>query len=285
MTAILRECHPDDVNACGEICYAAFKSLADGHNFPSDFPSVEYATGLLSDLIGHPKFYGIVAELDGRVVGSNFLDERSHIAGLGPITVDPAIQNRTVGKDLMKNVMERAQTKNFPGVRLVQAAYHNRSLSLYSKLGFDVQVPLATMQGTPLNLSIGGYAVRLATENDIVRCNELCQNVHGHDRAGEMLDAVSQRTATVVEHENRIVGYSTGIAFFGHSVAESNDGLKALIGAADEIQGPGFLVPTTNTDLFRWCLEHGLRVVQVMTLMSIGLYNQPQGRYLASVLY
>ena len=35
MTAILRECLPDDANACGEICYAAFKSLADGHNFPN----------------------------------------------------------------------------------------------------------------------------------------------------------------------------------------------------------------------------------------------------------
>ncbi len=285
MTAILRECLPDDANACGEICYAAFKALADGHNFPPDFPSIEHATGMLSDVIAHPKIYGIVAELDGRVVGSNFLDERSRIAGVGPITVDPTIQNRAVGKDLMKNVMERVQAQNFPGVRLVQAAYHNRSLSLYSKLGFDVQVPLVTMQGAPLNLSVEGYAVRPATENDILRCNELCQNVHGHDRAGEISDAVSQRIATVVEHENRIVGYSTAIAFFGHSVAESNDGLKALIGAADEIQGPGILVPATNTDLFRWCLTRGLRVVQVMTLMSMGLYNQPQGAYLASVIY
>jgi N-acetylglutamate synthase-like GNAT family acetyltransferase len=240
---------------------------------------------MLSDFISHSGIYGIVAEMDGRVVGSNFLDERSRIAGVGPITVDPTIQNRAVGKDLMKNVMDRVQTQNFPGVRLVQAAYHNRSLSLYSKLGFNVQVPLVTMQGAPLNLSIEGYAVRTATENDIVQCNELCQIVHGHDRAGEISDAVSQQTATVVEYENRIVGYSTALSFFGHSVAESNDGLKALIAAADEFQGPGILVPATNTDLFRWCLEHGLRVVQVMILMSIGLYNQPQGAYLASVGY
>ena len=108
MTTILRECLPDDANACGEICYAAFKSLADGHNFPPDFPSIEHATVMLSDLIAHPGFYGVVAELDGRIVGSNFLDERSRIAGLGPITVNPTIQNRTIGKDLMKNVMERA---------------------------------------------------------------------------------------------------------------------------------------------------------------------------------
>ncbi|MGC9962400.1 MAG: GNAT family N-acetyltransferase, partial [Acidimicrobiales bacterium] len=37
--------------------------------------------------------------------------------------------------------------------------------------------------------------------------------------------------------------------------------------------------------LFRWCLEHRLRVVQVMTLMSIGLYNEPAGSYLPSIQY
>jgi hypothetical protein len=37
--------------------------------------------------------------------------------------------------------------------------------------------------------------------------------------------------------------------------------------------------------VFRWCLEHGLRIVQPMTLMSIGLYNEPQGAFLPSIVY
>jgi hypothetical protein len=37
--------------------------------------------------------------------------------------------------------------------------------------------------------------------------------------------------------------------------------------------------------LYRWCLAHGLRVVQVMTLMTLGLYNEPAGAYLPSILY
>jgi hypothetical protein len=32
-------------------------------------------------------------------------------------------------------------------------------------------------------------------------------------------------------------------------------------------------------------LEQGLRVVQPMTLMTMGLYNEPVGAYLPSVLY
>ncbi len=89
----------------------------------------------------------------------------------------------------------------------------------------------------------------------------------------------------MVEHNDRITGYSTGLAFFGHSVGETNEDLKALIGAAAQFAGSGILVPTRNAELFRFCLTSGLQVVQVMTLMSTGLYNEPAGAWLPSVLY
>jgi hypothetical protein len=168
---------------------------------------------------------------------------------------------------------------------LVQAAYHNRSLSLYAKLGFTIREPLALMQGAPLRASIQGYAIRQATEQDLAACNRVCTHIHGHDRSGELLDAITQATAMVVEHDGRITGYATAVGFFAHAVGESNEELKALIGAASAYLGPGFLLPTRNTELFRWCLEQGLRVGQVMTLMSIGLYNEPAGACLPSILY
>jgi hypothetical protein len=68
-------------------------------------------------------------------------------------------------------------------------------------------------------------------------------------------------------------------------VGESNEDLKALIAAAPKFAGPGFLLPARNAELYRWCLAHGLRVVQVMTLMTLGLYNEPTGTYLRSILY
>ena len=36
---------------------------------------------------------------------------------------------------------------------------------------------------------------------------------------------------------------------------------------------------------FRWCLSNGLRVVQPMTLMSAGLYNEPAGAWSPSILF
>ena len=274
-----------DAEACGRICYDAFTSLSQAHGFAPDFPAPEVAIGLLTWMLGHPKFFSVVAEMDGRVVGSNFLDERNPIAGVGPITVDPAVQNRALGRCLMDAVHERAAEKHCPGVRLIQAGYHTRSLSLYAKLGYDVREHLACMQGTPPGVAIESHVVRAATVDDVESCNRLCRQIHGHDRGGELDDAVTQGSASVVEHGGRITGYATNIGFFGHSCGESNDDVKALISAAKEFVGPGFLLPTRNGDLFRWCLTNGLRVTQPMTLMSKGLYNEPAGAFLPSILY
>src|ERR671918_1407487 len=94
----------EDAKQCGEICYRAFRTIAEEHNFPPDFLSAEVSTTMLSEFLAHPHIYGVVAELDGRVVGSNFVDERSIIAGIGPITVDPEVQNRAIGRELMLHV-------------------------------------------------------------------------------------------------------------------------------------------------------------------------------------
>jgi predicted N-acetyltransferase YhbS len=282
----LRAGTSEDAETCGSICYEAFKAIADQHNFPPDFPSPEVSGGLITSLLSRAgEIYSVVAEVDGRVVGSNFLWENGTIAGVGPITIDPETQNVAVGRRLMEDVLQRAQERGIAGVRLVQAAYHNRSLALYAKLGFDTREPLSTLQGETIEQEMPGYAVRSATEEDLDACNELCFKVHGHHRGPELLEAIRQGTAAVVEHGGRISGYTTMVGFFGHTVGESNEELKALISAAPAFPGPGFLLPTRNSEVLRWCMEQGLHIVQPMTLMSLGLYNEPRGAFMPSVLF
>jgi predicted N-acetyltransferase YhbS len=285
MALTIREPKQDDATACGRICYEAFHAIATEHNFPPDFPNSEAGVASVSMMIAHPGFHGVVAELDGKIAGSNFLDERSPISGVGPITVDPKIQNQGVGRRLMLAVMERSERRGFAGIRLVQAGYHCRSLTLYTKLGFDPREHLSCMQGPPINETIAGYAVRAATDRDIEACNRLCIRVHGHHRGGELGDAVKSGSATVVERGGRITGYTTQIAYFAHTVGETNDDVQALIASAKSFEGPGFIVPSRNAALMRWCLSKGLRMTQPLTLMTMGLYNEPAGAYLPSILY
>ena len=285
MSLRLRRGTPDDVKACGSICYEAFAAIAGRHAFTPDFPSPEHAQQLMAFLLSRDDIYSVVAETDGRVVGSNFLWETSPIVGVGPITVDPSVQDRAVGRRLMEDMLARARDRHAAGVRLVQAGYHARSLALYTKLGFDAREPLVVLQGPALGLALPGYAVRPAAEVDVAACNALHLWLHGYERGRDLLDAIARGTAALVEHGGRITGYATGIGFFSHAIGESNNELKCLISAAPAFAGPGFLLPTRNGELFRWCLAHGLRVVQPMTLMNLGLYNEPAGAFLPSVLY
>jgi GNAT superfamily N-acetyltransferase len=282
---VVRTATPEDSLTAGPICFNAFSAISAAHNFPCDLPHAEAAIGLLSTMFSSPGFYCVVAEHDGRVVGSNCLDERSLIRGIGPITIDPTVQNLGVGRKLMQAAIDRANEQGAPGFRLVQAAFHNRSLSLYTSLGFDIREPLSCLQGQALQRSIPGCTVRPAKPDDVTACNALSQRVHGFDRGVDLSQTIGQGTARVVEREGRVTGYTTHLAFFGHSTAETNIDLQALIASAESFAGPGILVPSRNSALLRWCLANGLRVVQPMTLMSTGLYNDPAGAWLPSVLF
>jgi len=282
---VVRAATPGDAPACGQICYDAFSTISGAHGFPCDFPAPEAAIGPFSMMFSNPGFYCVVAQAEDRIIGSNCLDERSAISGVGPITIDPSVQNRGIGRKLMQAVMDRAIGQRAAGIRLVQAAFHNRSLSLYAGLGFDVRAPLSCMQGRTLQRNVPGCTVRPAQLADVKGCDVVCRQVHGFSRTVELAEAIHQGTASVVEREGRITGYATVLAFFGHATAETNPDLEALIASVDSFGGPGILVPSQNSGLFRWCLANGLRVVQPLTLMSAGLYSEPAGAWLPSILF
>lgn len=280
----VRAAQAADIPACGNAMYEAFRDIAERHNFPPDFPSPEVAGGLLNALLEAPDVDSFVAEQGGAIVGSIFVSRRSPVGGISVVTVDPEVQNRAIGRRLMLHGMECLAEQTHTRQQLIQAGYHSRSLCLYAKLGFIASDLLSNMTGGPIREDIPGRTVRAAEDGDLDNCNALCRRVHGFDRAGEVAAAIAQGTVAVVESDGKITGYTTGVGFVGHGVGDSNDDLKALIASVDEFAGPGILIPTTNGELFRWCLEKGLRVSQQLTLMDTAPDGPPNGAYWPSIL-
>ena len=282
----LREATPDDAPACAQIVFDAFGDIHDHHRFERDFPVLEAAAQMMGAWVPHPSIWGVVAERDGQIVGSNFLDERSPIRGVGPITVDPNGQNSGVGRGLMEAVIERG--KDAPGIRLLQDAFHMRSLCLYESLGFDVKEPVAVTRGKPRSAPVDGVEVRPLTEADLDECGALCERVHGFPRTGELRDAIHGMAPFVAVRDGRITAYATSVAFWpmNHGVAESDDDMTALLlGAAAAVDDPiAFLVPL-RSPLFRWSLSEGMRLVKPMNVMALGEYDEPDGSWFPSVLY
>jgi GNAT superfamily N-acetyltransferase len=285
----LRPIEPADVEACARITYEAFAGLHDYHQFPRDFPTLDAAVQLVSNFVANPAIWGVVAEAEDRVVGSNFLDERGPITGVGPITVDPKAQGHGVGRRLMEAVIERGDRAR--GIRLLQDSFNMQSLSLYASLGFDVQEPTVVMSGRPRSGPSPGIEVRPLEEGDLEQCERLCLSVHGFERTNELRDAfhVPVFSPMAALRDGRITAYATTLTFFpgAYAVAETEEDMRALItGAlAASDQPASFLLPTRQVDLFRWCLSEGLRAMKPMTYMTIGEYRKPNGCWIPSVLY
>jgi len=283
----IRTAAASDASACGPIIYEAFKGINEAHGFPKDFPSVEIATHLAGAFIADPSIFGVIAEVDGKVAGSNFLWEGDPIRAVGPISVDPAVQGAGIGRRLMQAVIERG--KDAAGIRLVQDAFNTRSISLYASLGFQAKEPLMLMSGRPVSRPGPEFEVRPLTLEDAAACGELCRRVHGFPRDSDVAGALKMFQPFVVRRGGRVTGYLTAAAFWipNHGVAETEEDMKALIGgAAGAVSDPiSLLIPVRQASLFRWCLGEGMRVVKPMTLMAIGAYQEPKGSFFPSVLY
>ena len=287
MDVRLRPIAAADADACGRIIFDAFQSVADRNNARPDFPVPEMAVGLARAFSADPHVFGVVAERDGRIVGSNFLWEYDAVRAVGPVTVDPAVQSGGVGRTLMQAVIDRGAGS--AGIRLVQDAANVASLSLYASLGFDVKEPLVLVEGAPVDVPVADVEVRALEEGDVAGCAALCRAVHGFERTNELRSTPPFLTSFVALRGGRVVAYASAPHFWqmNHAVAEREDDLRALLAGVGALGGPplSFLLPTRQASLFRWCLGAGLRVVKPMTLMTMGAYEEPRGSYLPSVGY
>lgn len=286
MNLVIRRATHQDIDVCARINYEAFKGISDRHQFPTDFPTLDFATEITGLLIENPLFFDIVAESEGEVVGCGFMDERNPIRGIGPVSVDRTFQSKGTGRKIMKALLE--QGKEAPGIRLVQESFNMASLSLYISLGFEVKEPLLLLEGKFRSHPRYDFEVRPLRGEDVDECEALCHRVYGCDRASEIKYALNHLSPLVANKQGQIVAYTCAVSTFGHSVAESEADMQALLlGAA--AYSPGevlcFHLPVRYASLFRWCLQEGLRGLKPLAVMAIGDYQQPSGCCFPSYLY
>jgi predicted N-acetyltransferase YhbS len=289
MSLIIRPIEQNDVESCGKIGYQAHKNISSAHGYPSEQPSEEFGIGLIRSLLGNPNSWGVLAERQGKILGSVFLHEfpPSPVAVIGPLTVHPSAEGG-IGRRLMDAALIQAHKQNHDQIRLVQSPSHIRSFVLYTKCGFILREPLFLMQGPPLNNDnkIINTNVRLVLDdNDVSVCNELCKSVYGFSREMELRQAKDQGVATMIERDGVIRGYAAGIGIFGHAIAKSNEELQALIASASTILGPGFFAPARNHEIINWLLENGFQIGWPANLMTIGPYQEPLTSFLPSLTY
>jgi len=286
MNVAVRRATHSDIEACARINYEAFKGISDRHQFPTDFPTLDFATEITGLLIESPSFFDIVAESEGAVVGCGFMDERNPIRGIGPVSVDRAFQSQGTGREIMKALLERG--KEALGIRLVQESFNMAALSLYISLGFEVKEPFVLVEGKFRSQPESGVEVRAMASEDIEECEALCKKLYGCDRTSEIEYALNFFSPFVACQQGRIVAYTCAVSPLSHSIAETEADMQALLlgaAASNSEEVVSFHLPLRYASLFRWCLQEGLRALKPMAVMALGDYRQPQGCYFPSFVY
>jgi len=151
MSLTIRPIRSSDAETCGKIGYEAHKAISSAHGYPSEQPTEEYGIALVNMLLGNPNSWGVLAEMEGKLIGSIFLHKfpSSPVAVIGPLTVRPSAEGGA-GKALMDAAIGQAHKQGQDQVRLVQSPSHIRSFVLYTKCGFALREPLLLMQGKPM---------------------------------------------------------------------------------------------------------------------------------------
>jgi GNAT superfamily N-acetyltransferase len=275
---------PDHTLELARIGYEAFSSFQSRHAVPQDIPDLDTALMILSHITARADYTGVVATLDGKIVGSNFLLHADEVAGIGPLTVDPKVQSQGVGRALMEWVIEESRRREIRQVRLFQEAVNTTSLSLYTSLGLTWRDSAALMQATPDPTE--NPAVRSLTLADLPSIEALSIQAYGFSRAQDAAQLLkADIPGFIIERNGKPTGYFIS-SLFGHACAETDEDLLTLVGQAARYLPPSlavFICPLSRPKSFRQCLAAGHRTLKVLSYMSYGDFIAPRGVYFPSI--
>lgn len=277
---------PGHLADLARICHLAFDTLHTRHAVHRDVPTDEVGRLIIGGVLHRPDYTGVVAVENGRILGSNFLLFADEVCGVGPITVDPAIQSRGVGRMLMQWVIDEARRRRGtrPHVRLFQEAVNTTSLSLYTSLGFRWRDAAALMHPRPADTD--DPSIRPMTHADLPLVQRLSTRHYGFSRAKDVASLLHMELpAFVRERDGRVVGYQVA-SLFGHAAAETCDDLLALASQTARRVPPPMavvIVPMSQASLFSSALSAGFRVAKVLNYMSLDEFEAPTGPLMPSI--
>ncbi|CAD7699516.1 unnamed protein product [Ostreobium quekettii] len=225
---------------------------------------------------------------ESEMIGTNGIDLRDGIGGIGVLSVATKNHGRGVGRALMEVVMESSEKRGGRGVSLTVNAANVRAFSLYASLGFRVVEFCVDVEGRVSDeeeaaildrAAAQGLTVREMVADDVPLCDRLFAKSFGFSRINGLRDSQAGRdgfqgkTALVVTRRSasggdEIVGYTTLISITGHYLAESEDVMQTMVAYGSRMlkstskpaKASLRVMTHHNPALLMWAMKAGLRV-------------------------
>ena len=235
---VIRHLVEEDLQEADRIIRLAFGTFM-GHNNPEDYRSdARYA---------NPRYKAdpsasFVAELDGKIIGSNFGLHWGSVGIFGPLTIHPEYWNKGIGSKLMEPVM-----KCFAGWKVAHSgamtfANSPKHINLYRKFGYHPRFLIPVMskkiesKPIPSNSKFTWSSYSECKENQdkyLEGCNQVTNTVYtGLDLELE-IKAVNKmnygETVILFDENKEIVGFA--ICHCGINTEAGNDKCYVKFGA------------------------------------------------------
>src|SRR5262249_4695028 len=212
--ATIRVLEERDADRAGDVNFLAFYDVALRHGQTPVVTTPADARSYVRHLLSFDPLGGLVAELDGGIVGMAWLHQRRPVGTIGPVAVTPRVQGRGIGRLLLERCIEAAGPR-IPQVRLVHESFNTRSLGLYLRTGFRVVSPLVELELAPgaavLGVGPSGARVRAAGATDRPRLVERDARAFGAPRPQSIDLYLRSGRALVAERGSALAGYAFGI--------------------------------------------------------------------------
>jgi len=289
----LRAAEERDLERAGDVNFVAFYHVALAHGLPPTVATPAESRSYLRFLLAVDPLGGVVAEEDDQLVGIGWVHRRGPIATIGPLAVDPRVQGRGIGGQLLARCIETAGAGVLQ-VRLVQDSFNAVSLGLYLRAGFRIVAPLleCELRGSLARAAAapaGPLAIRTASVADRSWIVARDGRAFGAERP-QAIDMYLQRgRALVAERAAAVAAYALGIgahgtAYLGSASADDADALLALIATlAGELLGSAgavrLLVPAADRRLVEGLIQLGFRVFRACNYMVRGGGTAPPPNY------
>jgi GNAT superfamily N-acetyltransferase len=230
----------------------------------------------------------LVAEGEGRLIGSCFYHPRETHVGVGIVNVRQTAGGQGVARALMEEVIRLAGERP---LRLVSSAMNLDSYSLYTKLGFvpgELYQDMMFREGAELE-GLGGAGVRAARVEDVPAMVALEERVSGIEREKDyryfLQNELGIWSGSVLERAGELVGFlwsvdHPGSRMLGPGVMVDDEGALGLIAAeARRFAGasPLFLVPAKAQGLIARLHACGARNCELHLAQVRGSGVAPSG--------
>ncbi len=196
MDVIIRQLGESDLDEADRImrlAFGTFIGLPDPMRFGGDAQLVRTRWRARPDAT-------LGAEMEGRLVGSNFAADWGAVGFFGPISVEPELWNRKVAQQLLEPTMDLFAKWGTRHVGLFTFAQSAKHVGLYQKFGFWARF-LTAIMACPVKARPTGPGVSKFSEvaggqrhEALARCRELCGAVlEGLDLGREIVAVETQR--------------------------------------------------------------------------------------------